>query len=529
MDGLLIALLVIAAYLIVSFILNKKGILAKYKMSMWGPFIMWRTGRGRDLIDKLAKPSRFWKVYAALSKGIIVVVMVAIMALLVWEAFLVSNIPADQAPSLDMLIGLPGINPIIPIGYGILGLVVAVVIHEFAHGILTVVGKMKVKALGIVFLVVPMGAFVEPDEEALEKVEKKKRTSVYAVGPATNVIAALVCAFLFSSVMVSSAEPVRDNPVIVSVLEGGPANIAGLEYGDQIVTINGVEVPDGGYSTVNAANPNETVSVSYYHGTELRQAEVVSGVVILTTSQGLPADNAGLEAGMILSSINGTVIKDEAGFKSALLAILPGSTVPITALSYNATTAQYEDAGVTTLTTISKNDYYQSTYGQSAENISFIGVNTAYLGATTSDPQVILDVLGSPFAGDDSVDEYIYDLLYYIALPFYGLQPLSPPLSEIFEPTGIFAWMPTDVFWLVANSLYWIFWINLMVGITNAMPAIPLDGGFLYRDWIDAIVAKVRKGLEQKERERYVNSIVMTTSLFVLFLIIWQLIGPRVL
>jgi len=68
-----------------------------------------------------------------------------------------------------------------------------------------------------------------------------------------------------------------------------------------------------------------------------------------------------------------------------------------------------------------------------------------------------------------------------------------------------------------------------MVGITNAMPAIPLDGGFLYRDWIDTIVSKARKGLEQKDRDRYVNSIVMTTSLFVLFLIMWQLIGPRVL
>ncbi len=529
MDGLLIALLIIAAYIIIAFLLNKKGILAKFNMSMWGPFIMWRTSRGRDLIDRLAIPQRFWKGYAALGKGIVVVVMAAIMALLIWEAFLVSNIPAEQAPSLDMLIGLPGINPIIPIGYGILGLVVAVVIHEFAHGILTVVGKMKVKALGIVLMVVPMGAFVEPDEEALEKVDKKKRTSVYAVGPATNIIAALVCAFLFSSVMVSSAEPIRDNPAIVTVLDGGPADLAGLRYGDQIVSINGVEVPNGGYADVNVADPNTTVTVSYYHGKELRQADVVSGVVITATSEGLPAADAGLKPGMILATLNGTVIRSESEFRSALLMVPPGSTVPISAFVYNATSEMYVDAGVTNITTISKNDYYQRVYGQSAENISFMGVNTAYLGAGTSDPQVILDVMAHPFAGDSTVDQFVYDLLYYIALPFYGLQPLSSPLSEIFVPTGIFAWMPTDVFWIVANSLYWIFWINLMVGITNAMPAIPLDGGFLYRDWIDSIVARAKRGLGQKERDRYVNSIVMTTSLFVLFLIMWQLIGPRVL
>lgn len=529
MDGLLIALLVIAAYLVIAFILNKKKVLAKFNMSMWGPFIMWRTKRGRDLIDKLAKPTRFWKGYAALGKGIVVVVMIAIMALLIWEAFLVSNIPADQAPSLDMLIGIPGINPIIPIGYGILGLVVAVIIHEFAHGILTVVGRMKVRALGIVLMVIPMGAFVEPDEEALEKVEKKTRSSVYAVGPATNIIAALVCAFLFSSVMVSSAEPIRDNPVIVTVLENGPAHLAGLRYGDQIVSVNGVEVPQGGYSNMTSGGPNSTATVMYYHGSELRRADVVSGLVITMTSDGLPAAEAGLRAGMILSSLNGTTITSEAEFKNVLTGIPAGSTVPIEALRYNATKGYYENAGLTTLTTISKNDYYQRTYGQSAENISFMGVNTAYLGATTSDPQLILDVLGHPFAGSGSAGDFVYDLLHYIALPFYGLQPLSPPLSEIFAPTGMFAWMPTDVFWMVANSMYWIFWINLMVGITNAMPAIPLDGGFLYRDWIDTIVSKARKGLEQKERDRYVNSIVMTTSLFVLFLIMWQLIGPRVL
>jgi membrane-associated protease RseP (regulator of RpoE activity) len=232
---------------------------------------------------------------------------------------------------------------------------------------------------------------------------------------------------------------------------------------------------------------------------------------------------------MILESLNGTPVTSETDFRSVLLTVPAGSTVPISALSYNSTSGQYEDAGVTSITTISKNDYYQRTYGQSSDNISFMGVNTAYLGASTNNPQAILDLLGSPFAGASSANDYVGDLLYYIALPFYGLQPLSSPLSDIFVPTGVFAWMPTDVFWIVANSLYWIFWINLMVGITNAMPAIPLDGGFLYRDWIDTIVAKVRKGMDQKVRDRYVNSIVMSTSLFVLFLIVWQLIGPRVL
>jgi membrane-associated protease RseP (regulator of RpoE activity) len=530
MNGLLIALVIILAYLLIAYVLNKRGILARYNMSLWGPFIMWRTKRGRDVIDRLARPTLFWKGYATLGKAVVIAVMIGIMALLIWEAFLVTNIPADQAPDPIMLIGLPGINPIIPIWYGILGLVIAVFIHEFAHGILTRVGEMKIRALGIVFLVLPMGAFVEPDEEALVKVERKKRTSVYAVGPATNIIAAVICAILFSSVMVSSAEPARDNPVITSIVVDTPAANAGLQFGDQVFSINGVEVPNGGYASVDAPDPNTTVSMQYYRGNELRGAQVISGVVVTLTASNLPADQAGLEAGMILTSLNGTIIRNEDGFRSALLAVTPETTVPVTALVFNATAGQYENAAaVTSITPLSKQEYFEENFGQTAEDISYIGVNTAYLGAGTGDPQVLLNRLANPFANADTFGEYVAGALIYIALPFTGLQPLQEPLTEIFVPGGIFAWMSADIFWMVANSLYWIFWINLMVGMTNALPAIPLDGGFLYRDWIDSLVARFKKGWDQKDRDKLVNPITMSTSLLVLFLIVWQLIGPRVL
>ena len=33
------------------------------------------------------------------------------------------------------MIGLPGLNPVIPLWYGILALVIAMVVHEFSHGI----------------------------------------------------------------------------------------------------------------------------------------------------------------------------------------------------------------------------------------------------------------------------------------------------------------------------------------------------------------------------------------------------------
>jgi membrane-associated protease RseP (regulator of RpoE activity) len=527
MDGLLIALIILLAYIVLVYVLNSKGILQKHNMNAWGPFIMWRTERGRNLIDWLARPKRFWKAYAAVGKVVVIAVMVFMMALLIWEAFLVPSIPADRAPSPQMLLGIPGLNPVIPIWYGILGLVVGIVIHEFGHGILARVGEMKVKALGVVLLVVPMGAFVEPDEEQLVKAEKKRRTSVYTAGPATNVIFALICAFLFSTVMVSSVDAVRDNPIVVNMADNTPASHAGLQFGDQIVTVNGTAVMD--YSSIAAPAPGTSVTIQYYRGSELRTAEVVSGVVLTTIASGLPAEQAGLRTGMIIVSLNNMTVANEADLKAALASIAPGQTVPLSALVYDSASQTYKDAGLTTITPISKKAYYESTYGQTTDDIAYIGVNSAYLGAATNDPQVLVDRMANPYAGLSGFGGFISGTLSYIALPFTGLQPMQGPVSELFVPGGIFSGMSIGTFWILANSVYWLFWLSLMLGMTNALPAVPLDGGYLFKDWLDTIVGKIKRSASQEQRERYVSSITWTLAILVLFLIMWQLIGPRLL
>ena len=56
-----------------------------------------------------------------------------------------------------MMIGLPGLNPVIPLWYGILALVIAMVVHEFSHGILSRVANVKVKALGLLMFFFPVG------------------------------------------------------------------------------------------------------------------------------------------------------------------------------------------------------------------------------------------------------------------------------------------------------------------------------------------------------------------------------------
>jgi membrane-associated protease RseP (regulator of RpoE activity) len=535
MDLYLVALFVLFAYIAFLYLIRNNKTLARFNISVYGPFLMWRTERGKRFIDRVAKAERFWNAYAAIGKVIVLGAMAFITALLVWEATIVSRIPAESAPTPELLIGIPGINPLIPVWYGILGLVVAIVLHEFAHGILTRVGGMKLKALGLIFAIIPMGAFVEPDEEELVKTTKKKRSSVYAVGPATNVIVALVFVILFTSAMAGNAQPVRDNPLIVGIGDNGPADIADLKFGMQIVEIDGFAIDDvDAYRNVTAPEPGSTVTLSYFFEDELRQSTVFSGVVITSVTGDFPADDAGIEKGMIVHTFNGTVIHNEEEFSQALKATLPGQTVEAVMLEYDDATDTYiiaEDIGAVTLESRMEYllDVAPDEVDDDFEDYGMLGVNSAYLGAAVNSPENILSILAHPYRNADSVGEYISGSLVYLALPFMGLAPVPPAVADLFEPTGMFSGWDSGVFWILANCFYWIFWINIMVGLTNALPAVPLDGGYLFRDWMDSIVARFKKGSDEKERERYVSTVSYIIALSVLMLILWQLIGPRVL
>lgn len=534
MEGYIIALVLIVLWTAVVLYLKKIGWLERHSFSNWGPFLMWKTQGGKNIIERLSKPERFWRFYAALSKAIVVVAMFSMFALLLWEAFLVGNIPASAAPSPEMILGIPGINPLIPIWYGILGLVVAIIVHEFAHGILTRVGKMAIKSLGLVFVVLPMGAFVEPDEEAIVKADRKRRMNIYAVGPATNIILALIMAVLFSSVTVASAQAVNDGPVVMGYVNGSPAQHSDIGYGYQVVAWNGIAIDSiEQWQNVTGYGPNTTVSITCYYKGELITKSATSGVVLTAVSENLPAYNAGMRSGMIIAFLNGTVITNDNDLKNTLANTYPGETVSVQMMQWDENAQYYKVVpGITEVTLTSKRQYYEDNniaIPDDFKEVGFLGINSAYLGASVKDPNDILTTLAQPYAGVDDFGGFVKSSLIYIALPFYGLAPVQSPLSDLFVPTGIFAWMGTDGFWMFANCLYWVFWINLMVGLTNALPAVPLDGGFIFKDGLDGIIQRIKKDSTEEQRAKIVGQVSYSLAIFILFLIIWQLIGPRLI
>src|SRR2546425_12729855 len=198
---------VVAAWTAALYVLDRRGILAKWNLVPAGPFLMVKTKRGRDFIDRAARFRRVWRVFGDLSIAIVGLTMVGITALLIWEAALVRNIPPERAPGPEMLLGIPGINPIIPIGYGVFALAIAVGLHEFMHGILARVAKGKIESLGLLFLILPIGAFVEPAEAEMKALPPRERARIYSVGAGINILLALLFCLLFSTMILCGVEP----------------------------------------------------------------------------------------------------------------------------------------------------------------------------------------------------------------------------------------------------------------------------------------------------------------------------------
>lgn len=405
-----------------------------------GPFLMWKTVRGRNLIDRLARPKRFWRIFGDAAIILVALTMVGTTVLLAWEATLVRT-AAIQAnpPAPETLLGLPGINPIIPVGYGILGLAVAIILHEFSHGILSRVANIKIRSLGLIFLIFPIGAFVEPDEDELRALPRRERARLYAVGPATNVLLAILFAALFSSVMVTSVAPKHDGVGIVGF-----------------------------------------------------------------TNNTSPAFLAGMQPSTVITAINGTQVHTYTEFVTALSAVQVNQTI----------TVQAYDPANRTLTNYSVTPTARNpTTKRAVLGIYAFDVSTDYYHPLTNPARFD----GVPRA-----------LLAFVTLPFSGYSPIGDPATRFYQIHGPAAAIPAPLFWIVVNALYWLFWLNLMLGATNALPAIPLDGGYIFKDGIESIVSRLRKGITVEARDRIVRGLSYTFAFLILSLVLWQLIGPRI-
>jgi membrane-associated protease RseP (regulator of RpoE activity) len=185
-----------------------------------------------------------------------------------------------SGPSITSYLLLPGVNPYIPVLYGIVGIVVAIVVHEGTHGVIARRLKLPVKSTGLLFfLIVPIGAFVEIDEKLIQKIRARDSGRIMAGGPGSNVIVGAV-ALLLLVVLLGGLVPHQFNGVYVfqivsSSNSQSPADqlqTAGhLHAGDLITAVNGTQIRTESNLTNYMSNtkPNQTMIVTIDHNNQL--------------------------------------------------------------------------------------------------------------------------------------------------------------------------------------------------------------------------------------------------------------------
>ncbi len=182
------------------------------------------------------------------------------------------------------LLLLPGLNPYLPLLYGWFGIFVAIIIHEGAHGVVARSLGLEVKSSGLLFLLfIPIGAFVDVDEEQLKKAPGRVSSQVMAAGVGGNLVVAAVC-LIGVLLIVGSLVPVIDGVQISEVTPGLPAQAAGLLPKDVLVTIDGVKINQTADLTSILGNKTAgaTVQVTVARGDMFKDR--FSAVVNLTRS-----------------------------------------------------------------------------------------------------------------------------------------------------------------------------------------------------------------------------------------------------
>ena len=108
---------------------------------------------------------------------------------------------------------LPGIN--LPLFEGALALLIVMIVHEGSHGVLAVLRKIKIKSTGIVlFGFLPLGAFVEPDEDQLLKSKSKYKSDVFVAGPTANLLCAILLLIIHIVLFFGLGQIYITNPIL---------------------------------------------------------------------------------------------------------------------------------------------------------------------------------------------------------------------------------------------------------------------------------------------------------------------------
>jgi len=414
MDWILVILFFIVAYAFIAFYIHQKK-LWKDHIVFYGPILAIRSRRV-GFFDRFAGFHRSLRVYGTIGAVIVILVSAAMVVMLFYSLYL--NLVTRQEPTavndIRNLFAIPGVNQFIPFTVAVwFAFVLTLAVHEFGHAFLARVENLKVRFIGILWCIIPVGAFVEPDEAEFEKLQGLPKIRMLGAGITNNIVAGLTCFFLLI-LFLNLAVPL-------------PTSLINSVYKDY------------------------------------------------------PADRAGIVPDSVITSINGVSVTTQTDVATILNTTRPGDSVVIVT----------EKDGIKSSHTLALSSWPQN---MSPKQSGFMGVT--YYDA--SGIKQIFGVFASPLG-----------FLAMLAIPIYII--LDPVgwgqfLILVNDSADAIAWsVPFPGYWFVIQLLFWCAWFNLMVGLCNALPIVPFDGGYIFKEGVDWL-------LERRGLMRYSGYVVITVS-----------------
>ena len=118
-DWTLVFTFIFAWYILLR-VWEKNGTLDRWDATrVFGVILMVRSNKGLKTLERVARPRRFWRIYGEVSLWLCLLCML-IVALFMILAFISSLLspPTANPPSASELVAIPGVNPMIPLGWG---------------------------------------------------------------------------------------------------------------------------------------------------------------------------------------------------------------------------------------------------------------------------------------------------------------------------------------------------------------------------------------------------------------------------
>lgn len=554
-------------YTVIAMLLERRGVFSR-NVSISGPMMTIRSQMGLSFIEKWSKklrtPLRIWGTAGAIIASITAIISVVFVSLSVQGMLTRPDQVQIEGPS-DMLV-VPGVNRFLPLSAApeiILGLLIGMIVHEAGHAFLCRVGDINVRSTGVFLAaMIPLGAFVEPDEGSAEEASLRAQLRMFSAGIMNNFALFFITVgglFLIVSMFIAPASGIG----VAGVYDDSPADEMGISEGDHItsvdnttieteeeleaelakgattVTLNGettVDVPRGVFvtqvpeelpiepgerivtvdgDTVDSSTELQTILESHsgtHISVTLESGETVEfpiGAYVTTHEDGIFGEHMELEtgSGVVVHEIEGERVTDDESVNS-VLDQNSGDDVTVT----------YDVDGEVTETTIS----VPESGFMVVVSDSVSGMTVSQFGIQPYPVQTFYNLLTPGNTVLDTIGNMLALLFLPIGSLAAGMEMNFPGFTPFIQQFYVVEGLPSALGWGVffsSSVLFWTAWINFNLALFNCIPTFALDGGHILH-------ASTEMVLGNRVSDAMIGGIVLTVKSVVLLILLSLIFGP---